>query len=180
MTRIIVYFALLCALSTFVESAKIKEVLVIRLNTSEPEAIEETITFETGKEKTGSDSGIVEVKYVEKPKPSTTRRPVVVKTRKQHNRHLRRRCCHAGELAAKHGLSCLIPRHFNRFFFNLVTQHRMKYQGTINKNDRHRFRSKAVKNIYKNIGFCVKRQRKSVVQKCCLGYKTKQRRRFQG
>ena len=162
----------------------IPEVLVIRLNTSEPVAIEETITFETpsGKSssKSGSDSGIVEVKYIGKPKPKTTRSPVVVRPRKHHSRHLRRRCCRAGELAAKHGLSCLIPRNFKRVFFNLVTQHRMKYQGTINKNDRRRFRSKIVKNIYKNIGVCVKRQKKGIVQKCCLGYKTKQRRRFQG
>ncbi|CAB4014270.1 Hypothetical predicted protein [Paramuricea clavata] len=188
MMRILLYFTLACVAFTFTEGIGIKEVFVINVNASETKVIEETITFNTddGKSssKTGSDSGIVEVKYVHrKPTPST--RPLSVidvkgeKTRK-HHRHLRKRCCNAGELAGKHGLSCLIPRNFGRAFFNLVTPTRQKYQGTVSDSERGRFRSKIIYRIYHRIKVCVKRSKKSVVQKCCLGYKSKARRRQWG
>ncbi len=164
---------------------------VINVNASESEVFEETITVNTdvGKSssKSGSDSGIVEVKYVtRKQKPTPSISTVLVhrsgkrKTGRHHQRHLRKRCCTAGELAGKHGLSCLIPRNFKSMFFNLVTHTRQKYQSTVSKNVRGRFRSKTMLHIYNQIKMCVKRSKKSVVQKCCLGYKARISRRSWG
>jgi hypothetical protein len=157
-------------------------VFVINVNASE--VFEETITVNTdvGKtsSKSGSDSGIVEVKYVSRPTPAASTVPVVVHRRRHGKSRLRKRCCTAGQLAGKHGLSCHIPRNYRSMFFNLITSTRQKYQGTVSKNARGRFRSKTMFRIYNHIKECVKRSKKGVVQKCCLGYKKKMSRRSRG
>ena len=180
------HIALFFALASCVaisEGTQIKEVFVINVNASE--IFEETITVNTdvGKSssKGGKGSGIVEVKYItqQKTTPSTSTAPFPHKRRPGKHR-LRKRCCMAGELAAKHGLSCLIPRNFKKMFFNMITHTRQKYQGTVSKNVRGRFRSKTTLRIYNHIKVCVKRSKKSVVQKCCLGYKERTIRRSWG
>ena len=160
------------------------EVFVINVNASE--IFEETITVNTGvgksSSKSGRGSGIVEVKYVtqQKTAPSTITAPVPHKPRRPGKHRLRKRCCMAGEMAGKHGLSCLIPRNFKKMFFNMITDARQKYQDTVSKNVRRRFRSKTMLRIYNHIKVCVKRSKKSVVQKCCLGYKERAIRRSWG
>lgn len=151
---------------------------VVKVNTSDSKVFEETVTIDVGKspKKTDGDSGIVHIRYV-RPKRKPTRTisvtvPVVPPKRRRHNRHLRKRCCTAGELAGKQGFSCLITRNFKYQFFNTVPGIRQKVTDT------NRFRSKTALHIYKRITMCVKRSMRSVVQKCCIGYK--RRSRYQG
>ena len=151
---------------------------VVKVNTSDSKVIEETVTFDVEKspKKNDDDLGIVQIKYVgRKPKPTQTISvtvPVPTPKRRRHNHHLRKRCCTAGELAGKYGFSCLITRNFRHQFFNLVAEKRQKVTDT------DKFRSKTARHIYNKISMCVKRSKKSVVQKCCIGYK--RRYRYQG
>ena len=150
---------------------------------------EETVTFDTNDGKSSptkgsSDSEVVEIKYIGRKQAQPTMRSVVMPSRRpktrHHHHHLRRRCCTAGELAGKYGLSCLITRRFKQTFFNLVTSTRQKYQNSGSDQIRRRFRSKTVYRIYNDINKCVKRSKKGVVRKCCLGYKVRAGRRNRG
>ena len=163
---------------TLILNCIILEVFVVKVNTSDSKVFEETVTFDVEKtsKKTDGDSGIVEIKYVgRKPKPTRTVSvtvPVVQRKPRRHDHHLRKRCCTAGELAGKHGFSCLITRNFRHQFFNMIAEKRQKVT------ESNKFRSKSARHIYNKIRMCVKRSKRSIVQKCCIGYK--RRRRYQG
>lgn len=144
----------------------ISEIFVINNgNTSQPKVLEETISFNTNGANSSTQLAVVNIKF-------TNRK--AAKAGRGHRR-LRKHCCNAGQLAAKHGLSCLIPRNFRNMFFNLITPARQKYQSTVSSRIRRRFRSKAIYRVYRQINVCVKRSKKRIVQKCCLGYKSRQR-----
>ena len=91
MTRIGLYFALVCAAFAFTEVTEIiKEVFVVMVNTSDSEVFEKIVTkdVEKSQKKTDGKSGIVEIKYVgRKPKPTRTISVTVPIPRPKKRRH---------------------------------------------------------------------------------------------
>lgn len=165
------------------------EKVVVNVNSTKPRVLEETITFGSQGDKSSSSSGssdwkVINIKFSSRkrgkqnPSVLTTVQKLKKKSRKHHHHRLRRKCCTAGELMAKHGMSCLIPRFFRFQFFNLVTSTRQKYQSTSSDTFRGRFRSKRTKRIFRETNHCVKRSKKGIVQKCCFAYKVKMRNRW--
>lgn len=180
--RFALFIALSCVAVKLTEGIHIEEVIVV--NTTDGKITEDvTIDTNVGKSsrKTDRNSGIITIKYDRQKDPKKTPATPVTnrkRTKKvKHHRHLRRRCCQAGELAVKHGLSCVITRNFKNQFFNLVTQTRQKFQGVLSQHSgaRSKIRSKTMYDIYHTIKGCVKRQKKGVVQKCCLAYRLRYR-----
>lgn len=161
----------------------LSEVFVIDGNFTKGEIIAD-VTFDDNasksKRKHHGPTKMVEVKF-DTINPFRKTLPDLL-ARKQHRKKLarhvqRRRCCEAGNLAGKHGLSCDISRDYNVFFFNLTTRTRQKFSSTLGTpgNIRSRFRSPRSYHIYRKITKCIKLQLKRPVQKCCLAYVAKER-----